>query len=385
MKGKSIYLMVLVLLLSSIACSLTGGSAGDAADPAEAEQQETPVDGSDAAQAGESQADISAALDQLGEVFESPMGGFSFRQVQGYEALDFFGMVAMAPPGVDQNTGPVITLIGVPNESSLDVQGLMDEMLSSTTAEADVQIGEAYAVTVGGTDGLAADFSGSKDGASVAGRFVVAAPSNGQAFNLIAVFPADGYDTGQMALLDAVLSTVQFFEPESVDLGEGWEAVGEGEGEGWETGSGEMMRQWAASATASSEYGSSDWSAAQAAGAPDTPDCGDYNTSWASADGYGVEWLELDYATPVVPDEINIYQTYSPNQVVKVEVRSAADGSYETVYLDVAYVTECPYLLTVYTSSVDYPVDGVRINLDQSVLEMAWNEIDAVELVGYTP
>jgi hypothetical protein len=69
----------------------------------------------------------------------------------------------------------------------------------------------------------------------------------------------------------------------------------------------QLIRQWASSATASSEYGNPDWAAHQATGAPDTPECGDLVSAWASYDQYTVEWLEVGYATPVVPSEVNIY------------------------------------------------------------------------------
>ena len=47
----------------------------------------------------------------------------------------------------------------------------------------------------------------------------------------------------------------------------------------------EVIRQWASSATAGSEYSNTDWSANQATGAPDTPDCGDQETAWAPRKG----------------------------------------------------------------------------------------------------
>jgi hypothetical protein len=141
-------------------------------------------------------------------------------------------------------------------------------------------------------------------------------------------------------------------------------------------------RQWAISATASSEYGATGWSAMQATGAPDTPECGDYTTAWAS-EGYDtVEWIELDYDTPVLPTEVNIYQTYNPNQVIQVALRDL-EGNYQTVYLGTPKdeSDDCPFVLNIPIEGIDWQVDGVRITIDQTELE-DWNEIDAVELVG---
>ena len=141
-------------------------------------------------------------------------------------------------------------------------------------------------------------------------------------------------------------------------------------------------RQWAVSATASSEYGDTGWAAMQATGAPDTPECGDYTTAWAS-EGYDtVEWIELDYDTPVLPTEVNIYQTYNPNQVIQVALRDL-EGDYQTVYLGTPQdeSDDCPFVLSIPIEGIDWQVDGVKITIDQTEFE-DWNEIDAVELVG---
>jgi hypothetical protein len=42
----------------------------------------------------------------------------------------------------------------------------------------------------------------------------------------------------------------------------------------------------------------------------------------------------------------------------------------------------CPYFLNIPVSQSDILAQGVRITIDQSVLGLGWNEIDAVEMVG---
>ena len=141
------------------------------------------------------------------------------------------------------------------------------------------------------------------------------------------------------------------------------------------------ISQWAISAAASSEYGSSDYSAMQATGAPDTPVCGDQTTAWASATAGTEEWIELTYDTLVFPTQVNIYQTYYPNQVVKVELIDNA-SVYHIVYTgEPESIEQCPYVLSIPVKDADYLVAGVRITIDQSQIGN-WNEIDAVELVG---
>lgn len=144
----------------------------------------------------------------------------------------------------------------------------------------------------------------------------------------------------------------------------------------------EPIRQWATSATASSEYSSDNWSADQATGAPDVDACGDNSAAWASLSSFGVDTLEVSYKTAVQPSEINIYQTYNPNQVTLVEVVDQ-DGNATVVYEGTpeAITEPCPFVLTVPVEGVEAAITSVRITVDQSVL-VNWNEIDAVELVG---
>jgi hypothetical protein len=143
-----------------------------------------------------------------------------------------------------------------------------------------------------------------------------------------------------------------------------------------------VVSQWAIAADASSHWGSTDgWSAMQATGEPDTDECGDYETAWASSSSTGVDWLELFYATLVIPTQINIYETHSPGFIVEVEVIDEDDFYYTVWQGDPAPVDECPRIFSVAVTGIDFPVVGVRINLDQSD-GGSWNEIDAVELVG---
>lgn len=145
---------------------------------------------------------------------------------------------------------------------------------------------------------------------------------------------------------------------------------------------GQPLRQWASSASASSEYGSTDWSAAQATDAPDA-ECGDDVRAWASAYTIGEEWLELTYYEPVIPTEIHIHQSYNASQIVEVAVVSA-DGQLHTVWKGQAEeVAYCPDIMTITLSKkFQFPVIGVRLWIDYDALELGWNEIDAVELVG---
>ena len=146
------------------------------------------------------------------------------------------------------------------------------------------------------------------------------------------------------------------------------------------------ISQWAQEAEASSSFSADDereWSPRQATGQPDTRRCGDLQTAWASAAPDSVEWLLLRYEEAVHVTGVNIYQTFNPNQVVKVEL--VDDFGDSLVIYDqppVPVDQPCPYVLSIEIERTEQRYDAVRITVDQSSLGLGWNEIDAVELVG---
>jgi hypothetical protein len=144
---------------------------------------------------------------------------------------------------------------------------------------------------------------------------------------------------------------------------------------------GAAVRQWAVGGVASSSYSDPDWGPQQATGAPNTTECVDDQRAWASETGNGVDWLEVSFATAVVPTEINIHENVGPGSINKVEVKDQA-GLYYTVWTGTpGNVAQCPRVFTVAVSGVSARVNAVRISVDQRNADY-WNEIDAVELVG---
>lgn len=145
----------------------------------------------------------------------------------------------------------------------------------------------------------------------------------------------------------------------------------------------DLIHQWASSATASSEFSSPSWDASQATGRPNVNECIDDSSAWASSPADTVEWIELTYDIPVVPTEINIYQSYNPSQVVEVRVTDTNGAQYVAWSGNVKRIEACPYLMTINVQlDKEIRINKVQIVIDQSILGTGWNEIDAVELVG---
>lgn len=141
--------------------------------------------------------------------------------------------------------------------------------------------------------------------------------------------------------------------------------------------------QYATTATASSQYSYSQYSAMQAVGAPNTPKCGDQTTAWASLSSTGKDWLLLTYDQAVIPTKIVIFETFKPGAISQVEVLDQ-NGNSTTVYRATpTIVKQCPYTLEIDVEGVSVPVRSVRVTIDQSS-HAGWNEIDAVQLIGVT-
>jgi hypothetical protein len=277
----------------------------------------------------------------------------------------------MEAPDADPDLGPAVMLIGsAEEEEGATSEDLYDEFVSDL--DSDVEVSEPREITVGGVSGLMADVSSTSDGEEMVGRAVFVAVSPTQQFIMFGAAPRDRWDDELAPQFDAVVASVTFFEPDlSLDV------------EGGQVVVGEEVQQWATSATASSEYGDPDWAAIQATGAPDTPECGDIATAWASSDSSSVEWLELGYDIPVRPTEVNVIQSHSPDQVVKVELIDTV-GTVHEVYTGEPEdkSDECPYTLSIQVKKARYLAVSIRITVDQSVIPATWNEIDAVELIG---
>lgn len=141
------------------------------------------------------------------------------------------------------------------------------------------------------------------------------------------------------------------------------------------------ISQFATDAKASSQYSQPGWAAVQAIGAPNTVNCGDFSSAWASLSSSGKDWILLTYAQPVIPTRIIIYQTYHPGAVSQVDVVDEAGNSIMVYQAVPAITSQCPDILEIEVKDVNTLVRSVRVIIDQSN-HNGWNQIDAVQLLG---
>ena len=132
--------------------------------------------------------------------------------------------------------------------------------------------------------------------------------------------------------------------------------------------------QWAVTASASSEWSSTDWSAAQATGPPELAQCSSVETNWSPlGDGSTPEWIELGYDPPVRPVGVDVHESGNASGfVTRVDVRDTT-GLLHTVWEE-SDPAVCGGIHAPRWSPLPFDVTSIVVH---SQLE-GWEEIDAV-------
>lgn len=144
-----------------------------------------------------------------------------------------------------------------------------------------------------------------------------------------------------------------------------------------------QISQWAKHAEASTQYSDDSWSALQATGSPNASVCGDDVNAWASESVTDEEILALQYSEAVIPTQINIYQNYNPGAIIGVAVMHSTNMDEPIIIENTADPSdECPSVFSVNLPEGLPEINAVILVLDQTIVG-DWNEIDAVELVGF--
>lgn len=127
----------------------------------------------------------------------------------------------------------------------------------------------------------------------------------------------------------------------------------------------------------SSQYTASSWSAAEALGPPDVyPAIGDQAHAWASlgADDRA-EWLHVGYTDPTPITAVEVYETFNPGAVDRIELVTAS-GHTITAYAGQASSTTTARR-RIELACTSEPIASVRVHLDSRGVA-GWNEIDAI-------
>ena len=143
--------------------------------------------------------------------------------------------------------------------------------------------------------------------------------------------------------------------------------------------------QWAASAVAGSQYGKTQYSAAQATGAPNIKTAGNSPDAWCPASkAQGTDWLEVTFAKPVKATEVRVRQNDTVGAITKIEAIEP-DGTTH-VWWEGVDPYKAPAVREIVWFAVRVPKTSYLAARVKLTLNLAagpgWKEIDAVQLVG---
>jgi len=145
---------------------------------------------------------------------------------------------------------------------------------------------------------------------------------------------------------------------------------------------GAVAAQWATEATASSQFSDSGYTPTEATGAPNVAAASDNPLAWASKEpDSGEETLELTYAHRVAPTGVNIYESYNPGAVTRIEAYDADADEWSVLWEGEELTDEVMRVFSPALDSVDFLTDRIRLTLQMDLVS-GWNEIDAVQLLG---
>jgi hypothetical protein len=145
---------------------------------------------------------------------------------------------------------------------------------------------------------------------------------------------------------------------------------------------GQAVEQWASSVIGfSSQY--SGWEAVQVLGPPDTFQYGDIKTAWAPNPKNGSrEYIAVKFDKPVYAEGVVVRETYGNGFVYRIDVIDL-NGNYHTVWQGSDPGKPGQPADSRFTwQTTDYQVTGVKIYTDTDHDQGAWEEIDAIKLIG---
>lgn len=143
--------------------------------------------------------------------------------------------------------------------------------------------------------------------------------------------------------------------------------------------------QWAATAAAGSQYGKTQYAAAQATGAPNVSVAGNSPEAWCPATKTtGTDWLELSFTKPVHATEVRVRQNDAAGAIAKLEAiepNGAVHVWWEGVDPYQALSVREIVWFGVRVPPTSYLVARVKLTLNLAS-GPGYKEIDAVQLVG---
>jgi hypothetical protein len=299
----------------------------------------------------------------LGDVIKNEVGGYSLRYIPGFEVLKKGGLMTLTAPGANPAFGPQVVLFTGTVPDGTTILSLFDHfrLIPNLT------ISEPVEIMLAGKPALAAQVTITIGNRSVLGILKAVLLSSDQMLLLLAGAPDGVWQDSFAQQVDALSSSIELFPAQSPAF----------------PIPPSLVRQWAESASASSEQSSSAGSANQVTGLPQIFPCGENPAAWSPASQNQQEWIELAYGVPVQPTSVRIYESLSPASLLKIEaIDENGDAHLFCNREAIGFDLSCNGALNCQVGNADYRTARIRISMDLSAINKPV-AFDAVELIGY--
>jgi hypothetical protein len=147
----------------------------------------------------------------LGDEARCDLCGFSFKKIPDYEYSDNWIFQQMLAPGADEQTGPVVVLMGGRTDQPLSKDEIIQKLKENETG---VTFSNQRTIKVGGYEAISFDIEGTVNGTATKGRAVVSGVNSKQLFMMLGLAPTDQWEKVN-PYFEAVMNSVSFFDPVS--------------------------------------------------------------------------------------------------------------------------------------------------------------------------
>ena len=150
----------------------------------------------------------------------------------------------------------------------------------------------------------------------------------------------------------------------------------------------DIQEQWVSSLNGySAQYDAGSWQAANIIGAPRVyPQYGDLAGAWAQPyNSQNMEWVDFSIETPVWLTQIDVYETFNPGAITRIEAFNALTESWEAIYVN-ENPTSAGGASRIFTPELTLPqfvTDRLKMTLNCAAVP-GYNEIDCIKVIGGT-
>jgi hypothetical protein len=149
--------------------------------------------------------------------------------------------------------------------------------------------------------------------------------------------------------------------------------------------SSKSLNQWVKKVVdASSQYSAKMWTKDEIIGPPNVVKPGRDGKAWCPANAEdGPEWILVEFEKAVFPSQIKVHETFGAGCLTKIE--GVTDSGDPTVlWQGKDTMSGEKAVLDLKIDVPKSPFSKIKIHIDSAKVK-GWNEIDAVELIGYEP